>query len=115
MARRTSRSASNLAPFAVDSLRPAQLVPYYLMACFLYYECDSPAITDADFDALARRLAAEWARVRHRHKFLLRKDSLRSGYQLAGKLPTLVRGAALAWAAERKAGALLIKRRTGKI
>lgn len=102
-------------PFRVAALRPKQLVPFYLMSCYLYYECDRPVMSDAEFDKLARRLKQEWVAAKHRHQFFLQRDALGSGYHLTGQLPLLVRGAALQWAEERgaapKAGALLSPRR----
>lgn len=104
--------------FAVESLRAKQLVPYYLMACYLYYERDISVITDAQFDALARRLKRDWNEAAHRHRFFLQRSALGSGYHLAGQLPGLVTGAAMQWAVDSgayKPTPLLSPRRPGKI
>lgn len=89
--------------FSVSELRPQQLVPYYLMASYLYYERDVSAISDKEFDALARRLGREWDAAAHRHRALLQRNALGSGYYLKGRLPLMVRGAALHWARARDA------------
>ncbi len=44
------------------------LVPWFLMAQYLYYYRDDPILTDAAFDEVARRLTAEWDGIAHVHK-----------------------------------------------
>ena len=112
------KGSTSTKPFRVAALRSKQLVPHYLMACYLYYERDISAITDAEFDKLARRLGAEWVDARHRHRGFLQRSALGSGYHLTGQLPGLVKGAAMQWAIERgvyKPDALLSPRRPRKI
>lgn len=100
--------ATSIRILDVESLLPDQLVPFYLMASFLYYEMDLPALSDAEFDALARRLRREWEHIEHRHKRLIDYNAIGTGFYLSGKYPTRVRCAALAWkeSLDRKAGTL---------
>lgn len=51
------------------------LIPWYLMACFAYYEEDNPIISDWVFDRMAKSLDNNWDTVQHRHKeYLTRSD-----------------------------------------
>lgn len=90
----------------IDALLPDQLVPFYLMSCYLYYERDDPVMTDAEFDALSARLRAEWKYVKHPHKRLLNLDDIGTGFRLKGRIPQRVIMAALTWKEARKAYAL---------
>lgn len=81
----------------VEALLPDQLIPFYLMSCYLYYECDSPVLTDAEFDALAARLRTEWPYLKHQHKRLLKLDEIGTGFRLKGRLPLRVIQAAAYW------------------
>lgn len=90
----------------IEALLPDQLVPFYLMSCYLYYERDDPVLTDAEFDALSARLRVEWSWVKHQHKQLLNRDDIGTGFRLKGRLPTRVIQAALTWKELRKVSAL---------
>jgi hypothetical protein len=79
----------------IAALLPDQLVPIYLMSCYLYYVMDTAVLTDGEFDALYRRLDAEWDFIRHPHKELIERSSLKSGYYLS--YPLRVRSAAIRW------------------
>lgn len=81
----------------IEALLPDQLVPFYLMSCFLYYERDDPVLSDAEFDALSARLRAEWKHVKHQHKRLLNLDDIGTGFRLKGRIPHRVIQAALTW------------------
>ena len=45
------------------------LVPYYLMYSYLYYEKDSPIISDAEYDTICKRLHDEWDNIEHYHSY----------------------------------------------
>lgn len=80
----------------VDLLQSNLLVPHYLMHCFLYYEVCRPIIDDHQFDMIAQRLHAEWAKVKHVHKKILNRAALKSGGSwLKKKYPLRVKQAAL--------------------
>ena len=99
----------------VEALLPDQLVPFYLMSCFLYYERDDPVLTDAEFDALSARLRAEWRHVKHQHKHFLRFEDIGTGFRLKGRIPNRVIQAALTWKEARKVGALRVSSTKRKI
>ena len=72
------------------------MVPWYLMAAYAYYELDAPILTDATFDALAKRLLVAWPRIEHRHKHLISVEELEAGTLLSRDLPEIVKGSAAA-------------------
>lgn len=80
-------------------MRTGQLVPYFLMASYLYYNIniESP-MSDEEYDILCKRLYDEWDEIEHPHKHLIERDSLKSGtgYYI-NKYPMMVMGAALNW------------------
>lgn len=53
-------------------------VPWYLMACYAYYEMDEPMLTDQAFDHLAKEMVTRWESIEHRHKDCLTEDILRA-------------------------------------
>lgn len=67
-------------------------VPWYLMAAYAYYVDDNPILEDNTFDKLAKRIAAQWDTIEHRHKSYLTKDMLEAGTFL-GNYPPQVEGA----------------------
>lgn len=71
------------------------LVPYFLMASYLYYKRDVSLLSDARFDKLCTELDAEWDDVEHRHKHLIDRDALKAGtgFQIAD-YPNMIIGAA---------------------
>lgn len=84
----------------MTNLSPNRLVPYYLMASYLYYELDEETpLTDPEYDILCKRLHDEWEDISHIHKGLVRKDALLagSGFYLSGRYPLMVQSAAIQW------------------
>jgi len=55
------------------------LVPYYLMASYLYYIEDKSVFADELFDELCSDLLKNWDIVEHRHKYLIKKEYLNQG------------------------------------
>lgn len=55
------------------------LVPYYLMASYLYYHRDVSLLSDARYDLLCKELDAEWETVAHRHKGVIDRSQLKAG------------------------------------
>ena len=85
----------------VAEMNGHQLVAYYLMSSYLYYERDTQVLADDVFDAICVRLDKQWGWIQHEHKHLIHRESLRAGtgYDLKDYPPRIV-NAALAWAAE---------------
>lgn len=76
---------------------PNMLVPWWLMAAYMYEVEDDPFLSDGCFDWLSAELLRRWDEVDHRHKPLIDPDALRAGSGLAAdlvNLPTLVKDAA---------------------
>lgn len=77
----------------VASMPANMLVPYYLMASYLYYHCDRSPMTDQAYDLCCQRLDAEWFWIEHRHKDIIDPNSLAAttGYNLRRTdYPTIV-------------------------
>jgi len=55
------------------------LVPWYLMAAYVYYHLDDNLITDAQFDWTAKEILANYDFITHRHKHLITKEELEAG------------------------------------
>lgn len=79
-----------------ECLDVQQLVPYYLMASYLYGVCDESIMSDFEFDKLGRRLNIEWDMISHPHKSIICRDSCDfTGHSdLEKKYPLMVVGAA---------------------
>jgi hypothetical protein len=79
------------------SQNPNMLVPWWLMAAFMYEVENDPFLSDGCFDWLSAELFSKWDEVEHRHKTLIDRDGLRAGTGLAAdlqNLPTLIKDAA---------------------
>lgn len=79
-------------------LSDAQLVPFYLMASFLYYHCDIGLFSDSDFDLLCGRLRTRWAGIHHQHKRIVDRAALSAttGYYIrVEEYPLITQSAAL--------------------
>lgn len=70
-------------------------VPWYLMASYAYYELDTPILTDAAFDELAKLMLSRWSAITHYHKHLITEDDLKAGTLMTRAFPEIVKGAAL--------------------
>ena len=55
------------------------LIPWFLMACYAYYELGKPIMTDVKFDKLLRLLHTHWDTVVHPHKELINLPMLEAG------------------------------------
>lgn len=80
-----------------------QLVPYYLMSCHLYYEKNESVLSDKEFDDVCHRLVANWTKIKHPHKKLIKKGSIQAqtGYNNKN-YPNIVKLSALQWLDESK-------------
>lgn len=70
------------------------LVPWYLMASYMYYIRDYSLLSDGYFDQLCEQLRAAWDRVEHFHKHLVNIEDLSAGTCLRTDFPLRVQGAA---------------------
>mgnify|MGYP003132468977 CR=1 FL=1 len=73
------------------------LVPYYLMSCYLYYECDKNVLSDTQFDNLCKRLLDNWDSINHVHKHLIDKDALKCGSGYDIQYTNLIKRSAIDW------------------
>lgn len=90
---------------AAIALAPNAVVPWFLMASYLYYVHHRSLLSDALYDQMAREMLANWEDVDHRHKHMITTGDLEAGTlyrHKGGDYPLMVRGAAcrlafLAW------------------
>lgn len=86
-----------------EKWNPNRLVPWYLMASYLYYQKDVSIISDAIFDGMCKRLLLTRPRVTHPHKHLIDIQALKAGtgYHIKeADYPGMCKGAALRLAKE---------------
>lgn len=82
----------------IKNLSSNRLVPYYLMAGWLYNSRDNIIMTDDAWDHLVKRLAKEWNTVDHIHKKYIDPDSFdtaTSQYLTDERVPLMARSAAI--------------------
>lgn len=82
----------------LTGLSPDMIVPWFLMASYLYYHTNQSLLSDGYYDELSKELLSRWDQVEHRHKYLITKDDLIAGslYRLKEEeYPMLVKAAAL--------------------
>jgi hypothetical protein len=79
----------------VKTMTPNQLVSWFLMASYVYYELGRKIMKDTTFDYLVKRLKKEWEKSDHPHKILITKSHLSttSGYDI--KYPQIVKCASI--------------------
>jgi len=77
---------------------PNTAVPWWLMASYAYYCRDTPILTDGCFDWLGKYISANWKKLKHRHKHLIKPEE--SGKIVTGShigeddYPGMTKGAA---------------------
>lgn len=84
----------------VDEVSLARLVPYFCMSSYLYYQKDKQVLSDGDYDKLCKRLLENWGKVKHPHKWLIKKADLAAGTGYAMRwyaVPTMTISAAELW------------------
>jgi hypothetical protein len=81
------------------------VVPWYLMASYLYYHRDFSLLSDTLFDQLCVTLDQRWEDISHTHKHVIDRRDLAAGSCLLplDAFPSITRGAA-----EMLAGKLII-------
>jgi hypothetical protein len=73
------------------------LVPWYLMASYLYYVRDVSILSDAMYDRICFELDENFSRINHWHKSYVDRKQLKAGTGFAlkwDKMPDRIRGAA---------------------
>lgn len=81
----------------VRETSPNAVVPWFLIASYLYYIHDLSILSDGLYDAMAKEMQRDWDQIEHVHKHLITKGDLDAGslYRLkASDYPGSVRGAA---------------------
>lgn len=89
---------------------PNMMVPWFLMASYLYYHRDVSLLTDERYDRLCQDLQQAWPEVEHVHKKVISLEHLKAGtgYSIAPEdYPTICTHAAtqlagIAWVDHRK-------------
>lgn len=61
---------------------PNLIVPWVLMASYLYYHRDQNILSDAVYDMLVHRLRDEWATIKHLHKSIIKRASIQGSSSL---------------------------------
>lgn len=78
-----------------ENCGPDAMVPWWLIASYLYYMHDISIISDALFDHMSRDMLNQWDTITHDHKHLISEDDLQAGSGFAiPKYPDRVRYAA---------------------
>ena len=80
------------------------LVPWYLMASYLYYLKDISLLQDHEYDLVCKEILERWDNIDHSHKELISKDDLRAGTGFSLKeedYPAITKNAALHEASQR--------------
>lgn len=81
----------------VMSSCPNGVIPWWLIASYLYYIHDMSILSDGLYDEMARDMLARWDKLNHMHKHLITKGDLETGslYRLkAEQYPGMTKGAA---------------------
>ena len=71
------------------------LVPWFLMACFAYYELGRPIMDDAEFDRMIELLKEYWEVIKHQHKELIDPEMFTVGSGFTLDYPSIVRYSAI--------------------
>ncbi len=66
----------------ITDQNPSMLVPWWLMASFLYYHEDISLLSDELFDAISETLKDKYDELDHPHKHLIQKEFTKSGFYL---------------------------------
>lgn len=80
----------------IERLRPNQLVTFYLINSYIYYQLDANIIHDSDYDKICQRLDKDWDLIYHPHKHHIKRDDLSMTTCLTNyeTFPTIVKVAA---------------------
>lgn len=75
----------------IKSMSPNQLVSWFLIGSYAYYELGHPVMTDRTFDNLVERLKRHYDKADHPHKSLITASHLNAttGYDI--EYPNIVK------------------------
>jgi len=79
----------------IKSMTPNQLVSWFLIGSYSYYELGHPVMKDRTFDMLVERLKQQYNKADHPHKYLITESHLNAttGYDI--KYPSIVKYATM--------------------
>ena len=77
----------------IQAMSPNQLVSWFMIGSYAYYELGTPLMSDAAFDLLVARLKENWETADHYHKALIKPGNLEAGSGFDLHYPTIVRDA----------------------
>lgn len=60
----------------INTMTPNELVEWFLMASYAYYDQENPIMSDYEFDSIALRLREQIHHSDHPHKDLITEDHL---------------------------------------
>lgn len=84
---------------AIEKSGPNMMIPWFLMASYLYYKHHKSLLSDQFYDGLAKSMLDQWPILKHQHKALIKEPDLVCGsmFHLTDReYPNLVKGAAKA-------------------
>ena len=64
---------------------PNAVVPWWLIASYLYYHHDLSILSDSFYDGLAEHMLDNWDEIKHQNKYLITKEDLKTGSLFALK------------------------------
>ncbi len=78
----------------VDEMTPNQLVSWFMIAGYAYYEAGLRVMEDEDFDWLVERLKVHWGEIEHPHRELITPGHLEAATAFDINFPTIAKYAA---------------------
>jgi len=92
-------------PIALSFVKSENLlVPWYLMASYLYYLKDISLLQDHEYDLVCKEIFERWDKIDHQHKELISKEDLKAGTGFSLReedYPSITKNAALHEASQR--------------
>lgn len=83
---------------AAAKAAPQAIIPWWLMASYLYYVHDVSMLSDGLYDQMSQDILRDWEELEHKHKHLIPLENLESGSLYtwtADDYPVTTRGAAI--------------------
>ena len=70
----------------IQEMTPNQLVSWFLISSYCYYEIHRPIMSDQSFDCLVQRLKEHWDEATHPHKGLITESHLEARRAPRGRM-----------------------------
>ena len=86
----------------INNMRPNQLVSWFLISSYAYYEISEPIMSDSTFDLLVERMKTHWEEIDHYHKYLITQSHLDAGTGYDIKFPEIVKYSTMAYLRENR-------------